>query len=63
MIIILQASLEWNGKVYQPGEEVDVPEEIYDYLVDSYLKNRTLIESSDEDQVELIKKSYFEELQ
>lgn len=37
MIIKLQQSLELEGISYQPEEEVDVPEWLYDQLVDTYL--------------------------
>jgi hypothetical protein len=40
MKIVLQQSLEYNGISYEPGEEVDVPENIYDWLVDEYTKER-----------------------
>lgn len=42
--IELQGSLEYNGVSYQPGEIVSVPEDIYDYLVNSYLKDRQIEE-------------------
>jgi len=40
MKLILQGSLELNGVSYQPGEEVDIDEELYDQLVESYLSAR-----------------------
>lgn len=38
--IVLQGSFEYNGISYQPGEEVQVPEDIYDMLVNSYLEKK-----------------------
>lgn len=46
MKLILQGSLEYNGISYIPGDEVDVPESIYDMLVDSYIRHRDIIESA-----------------
>ncbi len=40
MKLILQGSLEIDGVSYEPGDEVDIPEEIYDRLVETYIALR-----------------------
>ena len=36
----LQGSLEYDGKTYQAGDIVEVPEDVYDYLTGAYLAVR-----------------------
>ncbi len=55
MIITLQGSLEIEGVAYSPGEQVDVPEWLYDQLTEQYLSFNKPVE-------EVKNYTFFEEL-
>lgn len=44
--ITLQQSLEWNGVSFEPGEEIEVPEWLYDRLVEDYTNDKTEVLNS-----------------
>lgn len=38
--LVLQKNLEMGGKLYEAGQEVELEDDVYRYIVNSYLEER-----------------------
>lgn len=59
--LVLQKNLEMGGKLYQAGEEVELEDDVYRYIVNSYVESRRIeaeeLAKKEEEMNELVKKA------